>query len=280
MHNWNQVCNGGLTAGALAVGDEEPACAGKMLHDALASVQAAMHSYAPDGGWGEGPGYWSYATSYNVTMLACLESALGTDFGLSQSDRLRPDRPVSRLHDRPRPAAAFNFADCGENTGPGAIACCGWAAASICRPPRGWPPGRWAHGRGHDLVSRPGQDPAAAGLPLDKYWRSVEVATMRSRWNDPQAVFVGIKAGSNAINHQHLDIGSFVLDALGQRWAVDLGGDDYNLPGYFGRQRYDYYRLRAEGHNTLVIDPGGRSGPGTEGRDADPPFRCRAASGR
>ena len=57
---------------------------GKILHHALTSVQLAMQSYAPDGGWGEGPGYWAYATSYNVTMLACLESATGSDFGLSK----------------------------------------------------------------------------------------------------------------------------------------------------------------------------------------------------
>ena len=36
---------------------------------------------------------------------------------------------------------------------------------------------------------------------------------------------------------------------------MDPGADDYNLPGYFGNARWDYYRLRAEGHNTLVISP-------------------------
>jgi hypothetical protein len=36
---------------------------------------------------------------------------------------------------------------------------------------------------------------------------------------------------------------------------MDLGADDYNLPGYFGGQRWNYYRLRAEGQNTLVINP-------------------------
>jgi hypothetical protein len=45
-----------------------------------------------------------------------------------------------------------------------------------------------------------------------------------------------------------------VLDALGERWALDLGPDDYNLPGYFGKQRWTYYRLRTESHNTLTID--------------------------
>ena len=37
---------------------------------------------------------------------------------------------------------------------------------------------------------------------------------------------------------------------------MDLGADDYNLPDYFGNQRWNYYRLRAEGHNTLLINPG------------------------
>src|SRR5262249_41694160 len=48
--------------------------------------------------------------------------------------------------------------------------------------------------------------------------------------------------------------GSFVLDAFGHRWAMDLGSDNYDLPGYFGQQRFTYYRLRTEGHNTLTID--------------------------
>ena len=114
----------------------------------------------------------------------------------------------------------------------------------------------------------PGKDPAALGLPLDKYWHDVEVATFRSRWNDPNALGVGIQARAHWMNHQHLDMGSFVLDALGERWASDLGADDYNLPGYFGKKRYDYYRLRAEGHNTLVINP-------SAGPDQDPQAACR-----
>ncbi len=44
-----------------------------------------------------------------------------------------------------------------------------------------------------------------------------------------------------------------MLDALGQRRALDLGSDDYNMPGYFGKQRWDYYRLRTESHNTLTL---------------------------
>jgi hypothetical protein len=92
--------------------------------------------------------------------------------------------------------------------------------------------------------------------PLDKYFQGCEVMTLRGSWEDKNASFVAYKAGDNKVNHSHLDLGSFAIDALGERWASDLGGDNYNYPGYFGKQRWDYYRLRAEGHNTLVINPG------------------------
>jgi hypothetical protein len=77
---------------------------------------------------------------------------------------------------------------------------------------------------------------------------------MRSSWTDPKAFWVGFKGGDNRANHSHLDLGTFNFDALGQRWAEDLGSDEYNMPGYFGKQRFTYYRLRTEGHNTLTID--------------------------
>jgi hypothetical protein len=62
-------------------------------------------------------------------------------------------------------------------------------------------------------------------------------------------------AGGNAkASHGHLDLGSFVLDAEGQRWALDLGPDSYGLPAYFGSRRWDYYRLRTESRNTLTVN--------------------------
>ncbi len=81
---------------------------------------------------------------------------------------------------------------------------------------------------------------------------------MRSAWDDPNALFVGVKAGYNQVNHGHLDLGNFELDALGVRWARDLGSDDYNLPGYFdkkkGGKRWNYYRNISESHSVPLID--------------------------
>ena len=79
----------------------------------------------------------------------------------------------------------------------------------------------------------------------------------RSAWDDPAALFVGVKAGYNQVNHGHLDLGNFELDALGERWARDIGSDDYNLPGYWsggrGGKRWSYYRLGSESHNVCML---------------------------
>lgn len=260
-HNWNLVCNGGIGVGALAVADEEPALAGEVLAAALRSLPRALREYGPDGAWPEGPGYWRYATQYAVVLLAALESALGTDYGLSRIPGFAeagwfPQYITGPLN------RTFNYADGGDQAvrAPELF----WLARHFSRPVYVHYQRRQGSGSPLDLLwFDPAQsaaaDAAAAALPLHKSFRGTEVVTLRSSWSDPRALFVGFKGGDNKANHSHLDLGTFVLDAVGQRWAVDLGADDYNLPGYFGSQRWTYYRLRAEGHNTLVVNPG--SGP-------------------
>ena len=105
----------------------------------------------------------------------------------------------------------------------------------------------------------------SARKQLDRYFAGpVEVVTMRSAWDDPDALFVGVKAGYNQVNHGHLDLGTFELDALGVRWTRDLGSDNYNLPGYWDRgrggRRWSYYRLASASHNIPMLG----------GQDQDP----------
>jgi hypothetical protein len=254
-HNWNQVCNGGIGLGALAIGDEEPALAGELLQAGLRSLQLAMAQFAPDGAWAEGPGYWAYATSYNVVLLAGLASALGTDFGLSDLPAFADTGWLPIYLTGPL-GRTFNYADGSDHTirAPQMF----WLARRFNRPAYGHYERPIASPHAQDLLwfdARTDQAQAVAP-PLDKYFRGAGVVTLRSAWNDRRALFVGFKAGDNKANHSHLDLGTFVLDALGTRWAADLGADDYNLPAYFGNKRWTYYRLRAESHNTLVINPG------------------------
>jgi len=98
-----------------------------------------------------------------------------------------------------------------------------------------------------------GKGPVGSDLPLDAFFRGIDVVFFRSAWEDPKAIFIGFKGGDNRVSHSHLDLGTFVMDAGGYRWAVDLGPDNYNLPGYFGKNRWTYYRLSTPGHNTLTL---------------------------
>ncbi len=277
-HNWNQVCNGGIGAGALAIGDEEPALCGEILQAAIKSLPLAMKHFAPDGAWNEGPGYWDYATKYNVLILAALDSALGTDYGLSQIPGFAQTGDFPPYFAGPS-GKTFNYADAGDKAGGAAQIFWlaskfnnpGWAAWQLVWLDKGEPNAfdllwgaRWLANADGSLKAAP----KLAALPPSRYFREAEVVAMRSDWNDPNAIFIGFKAGDNKANHSHLDVGSFVMDALGTRWATDLGADNYHLPGYFGGNRWTYYRLRAEGQNTLVINP-------DQGPDQDPKAATR-----
>ena len=256
VHNWNQVCNGGITLGALAIADEDPQRAEYILKQSVASIQLAMASYAPEGGWAEGPGYWQYATSYNVYYLAGLRSALGTDFGLSSLPGF--DHAGDFRVYLQGPAGTFNYADAHPEAGTAPEMF--WLAQRFSQPVFAWDEFRHLQAgdrpQALDLLwyDPTAQSPAAAHWQLRRMFAGVNVAFLRGAWDSPDAVWIGVKGGDNHANHSHLDLGSFVLDAHGQRWALDLGSDDYNLSGYFGKQRFLYYRLRTESHNTVLID--------------------------
>jgi hypothetical protein len=241
-----------------------------------------MHEFRDGGGWGEGPGYWRYATEYNVYLLAALDTALAHDFGLSQMPGFRETGDFPLYFTGPT-GQTFNYADAhsGWHGAPQLF----WLATKFEQP--GWAAAQraWAGEAPSALDLLWGarwlaRSAAAPELPLDRHFAGIDVAFLRGAWEDPRATFVGFKGGDNRVNHGHLDLGTLVLDALGERWLVDLGPDNYNLPGYFGSRRWDYYRCRAEGHNTLVLlPPSGTehaaSGEGPSGPDQDPAAQAK-----
>lgn len=257
VHNWNQVCNGGILLGALAVAEDEPARAEQVVRGALDSLPRAMRSYAPDGGWNEGPGYWHYATRYTCYLLSGLETALGTDFGLAASPGF-PRTGHFRLDFASPTGKTFNYADGGE-AAPASEELY-WLARKFSQPAYAWEQRRMLArsktATAFDVVwwQNAAAGPAEGGWALDNYYSGVQTAFLRGSWSDPQSSWAAVKGGDNKANHAHLDLGSFVFDALGERWAMDLGADDYNLPQYFGAKRWTYYRLRTESHNTVLIN--------------------------
>ncbi|MEQ7011041.1 DNRLRE domain-containing protein [Actinopolymorpha sp. B17G11] len=265
--NWNIVCNAGLSIGALAIAEHEPELSQRILDEALASIPLAVAAYGPHGGYPEGVGsYWGYATKYLVPYIESLITATGDDYGLSTSPGLA-DTGLFPIYLTGPTGMNFNYYDAGSGSPqPPEMF---WLAKRYDNPVYGWWGGIGADKNAISWFQSPAsllwfdpskvRAPIEAQLPLDRYFGRSEAVTMRSGWEDTNAIFAAFKAGENSAGHADLDLGDFVFDAIGVRWAIELGSDDYNLPGYFtggpGGQRWTYYRKRAEGQNTLVINP-------------------------
>ena len=282
--NWNCVCSsGGVVAVIALYGDQgAPLWA---WHDILqplvndSGVAPCVAAYNVDSSWTEGPGYWNYASKYNVWLFAALQSALG-------------DRSASGLLDIPGVAEAARFPL--WSTGANALTARGeltseifnWADSAALG--EDWSPfAQWwgSHQAFNDSASaywsRLGsrtQGPAninnsawagfvealaffepsgtvdeLLALPTYHVFDFIDVGVFRSPFNATQQNYISFKGGNSAWNHGHLDLGSFVMDYAGKRIAEDLGADSYNLPGYFGPQRFSYYRLNSLGHNVCIF---------------------------
>ncbi len=258
--NWNHECNGGMITASLAIADSDPDIAREVMPRALRWFAYALDGYDPDGAWDEGAGYWGRATIFSVYALAALDSALGTDFGLSERHGLGETGRFFMAATGPTDLLAA-YADCNERRKRGHLPLMLWLGRRYGRAEYARFELDYASEHGavaEDLFwYRPVS--AAPSLALDQHFRAPgSFVSLRSAWQDRDALFVWTKGGCNQTNHGHLDQGNFELDALGQRWSRDLGVDDYALPGYFDRQpggrKWTYFRLNSLSHSVPLID--------------------------
>ena len=288
-NNWNQVCNAGISAGVAAVFDENPTYYQTLIDRAVTSIKIPMGVYKYNGAYPEGMGYWEYGTSFNLLFIDMLQRMWGTDRDLTAVDGfLKTVNFVTHMQGNgtkqmsggtlkqinPLP---FNFADCGS--GIGVQVGMFWLAA-----------------RGTDqtvlynelkkLEFTLASNEASLGdnrlmaflliwsmnLNLTNLPAPVEttyiaqgvsaVAAMRSGWgaND---IYLAVKGVTPSGNHAHMDIGSFVMEAMDIRWAMDFGMSDYNSLETNGvdlwnmsqtSQRWNVFRLNNFVHKTLAIN--------------------------
>lgn len=277
-NNWGQVCHGGLTMGALAVMEDEPELAARVIDRAVANIHFPMTAYIPDGTYPEGPGYWGYGTTYNVLLIEALRTGLGTDFNISGAPGFMKTGDYY-LHAHGATALPFNYSDGGARSEvePAMF----WFAARLKQPSLLWLELRkWQAQQARSGRRAAGRGESGRFLPFLPIWADslkdvkapaelcrqgqgeTAIAMLRSGW-DPNATYVGFKGGSPGASHGHMDIGSFIVEADGVRWANDLGMQDYNslesrgIGLWDGKQdgaRWTVFRLNNSSHGTLMVD--------------------------
>ena len=292
-NNWGQVCHAGLVAGAIALMDEEPALAEKILVRAATALPRPMQAFAPAGGFPEGPAaYWPYAMSFNVVALEAFTKALGTDFGLANLRGFRESADYLDSVTGPT-GRFFNYADASVLPDQKKLSMRAPEMASFWlarRFDRADTLVRWElplyrayckdrtppHPTPRRVLNRlmpltllwlepPAKKSPSAELPLCRLIPGrVPIAVQRSGW-DKSDWFVGLKGGSPSSPHGHMDGGSFVLDAKGVRWASDLGSEDYHRMEASERNLWDMsqnsdrwkiFRLGAASHNIFRLNGG------------------------
>src|SRR5688572_31350096 len=188
---WRLVCNGGLLLSALSIAEARPDEAWSMIGHTLPVLTDALRSFAPDGGWLEGPGYWCLASAYATWIRAGLATALPA------VERALPEVPgFDRtgdflLHMRGPSGLLFNFADSDEtHSGHPWLF---WLAERGNRPLDAWiernkPHGPWPHDLLWFAGAIAGPQPAGAGTAF--HFRGAGAVAMRGSWSDPNTTFL------------------------------------------------------------------------------------------
>lgn len=258
LSNFLAVINGGGFNAAIAVAEQYPDTAFDVMQNTYRSVEYLMYGLAPSGGWIEGVNYWEYAMKYLKNMMRTSNIVFGdyfnildaygvsgtldwamSNFSLLGRNNYHDDNPtttytsehftwLSKVLNRPDMMAIRNYA---AKNGLGTV------------------------GSVYELLD---YDPQVSEMDIDNLPKlvttpGVEVASMRESYTDKNGLYLGTHFGAVTAFHSHNDVGTFVFDILGERWAHDLGMQSYSLTD---AQDYEKYRKRAEGHNVLIINPG------------------------
>jgi oligo-alginate lyase len=283
--NWTQVCHAGVVVGAMAIVERVPDLARKVVERALTNFDNVGNSYAPDGSHAEGTDYWAYGTGFHVIIIEVLRSTLGSACGLDQYSGFLKTADYAWQMLAPT-GKEYNYSDSRDsNVSEDPVMF--WFAnerrdLSLLRDKlsqlgrqfstylKGITPSDaptrciHRHLAFEMLWWNPNLPPAKDSRAL--HWTAsgvLPLAVMRSAWDDKNASYIAIKGGTPNHSHAHMDVGSFILEANGVRWAVDLGAENYNtmrranfdLWDYSqNSQRWSTFRVGPDGHNILMFD--------------------------
>ena len=279
-NNWNSICYSGIGIACITFANKSPEKAAEFLAKCYENMPIAFENFTPDGVYAEGPGYCQSGMNSIVYFIASSRNFFGSDFGMSEIAGFKELGyfPVYIT----TPTGMFNF---GDNKAEQCFTpVLHWYANEYNAPllsayqMNDMPEQFTVNTSENTERNGGGKEDALSSLwynrnfaesksdfsdePLCRLLKSdvgQTLVVMRSAFLEKNAAFAAIKGGYNFINHGDLDIGTFVFDALGERWAEELGPGRYDAPNYFlntpAGGRWKNYCKRAEGQNTLVINP-------------------------
>lgn len=247
---------------AICFADEDINLAKKAAAAGAKVFGEGIQRFAPAGVWPEGMSAGDAVMDYAAMVIQSLRTSTGKDLGLSMLEGI-PQFAVARMHLYGPTGQPFNFGDNAANAGSRP-----WVATWLCGLHGN--PGIPAVTAGAKMAVSSAffgsagnyiyYNPHAAGQgtadSMEYAMPGGFVATVRSGWARDD-LFIAVKGGDNRDYKAQLDIGSFVLDAAGQRWGIELGAEGDRVSGYEVKpgadrtKRFEYYLAGTAGQNTL-----------------------------
>ncbi len=279
-HNWNLVCNSGLSLAALLAFDEEPEICSRILHQAVEAIPNALKPYGPDGVYPEGASYWFYATTYLALGISAFETALNTDFQFLDRPGVSESAFFSEMLAGPS-GDYFNFFDARVDRYH-SIEHCGLLAWFAKRGVGALEPDSFARMPADQRLADPlsgdprflaffllnlSMLPEKGEFSLPDAWvggGAEPLAVFREKDGDDDGFFLAAKGGSASDNHGNMDAGSFILELDSLRWVVDPGNQNYHgLEQVIGNElwntsqgsvRWTLLTKGSHGHSTLQVN--------------------------
>lgn len=259
VHNWNPWIHGNVVLAALQLAED--AQRDEVVALCLDGLAVYVDSFPADGAVDEGVDYWWNGALRALEALAVLRHAsagalgavpdqlrrsvafphrmhLGGDWYLNLADataRAEEDLPWQALHDV--------ASQVGDEDARGHAAAQRVLGAPVASP---------GHGLGRLLRALVDEDWATASgrspLPQDAWFASTQVLLARQDAGSSEGLTLASKGGHNGENHNHNDVGTFVVALRGVPVVVDAGRPTYSA-ATFGPDRYDIWTMQSAWHN-------------------------------
>lgn len=237
--------------------EEDDYVRGRIVKRALENLDNFISEYKPDGGCTEGPSYWGAAGASYFDCLELLYDISGGKIDVYNTPLIKSVfEYIVKFHISGK--RFINFADCpptchhdgimirrmGEKCASEMLCAFGDTMATI---------DDLKYNISHvyralrNLI-RP-TPKICEGKALAKAWLpDLKVMVSRASTNPSEGIFLAMKGGTNGEQHNHNDVGNFVVYYEGNPVIIDTGAGAYTKKT-FSAQRYELWFMQSNYHN-------------------------------
>jgi hypothetical protein len=263
--NWNPwICSNWINFVLLLEKDDTRRAA--MVGKALGVLDEFLNPYPQDGGCDEGPSYWSAAAASLYDNVSLLNLATGDAFRYVFDDERF--RNMGRFIYRVQISENYflNFADAGPRIGIAAAMVYRYGKdikdqtmmdfGAYYRRADRRPISRTHFFRNFfELFMQEEFQNAPQRLPFlkDVWLPDLQVMASRDKEGSSSGFYLAAKGGNNDENHNHNDIGNYVVYYDGLPLLIDIGSGNYTLRT-FSDGRYDIWFNCSDYHNVPTVN--------------------------